>query len=506
MLYLAGFVAGATTAFSWSRSQAAGGPTFSAGEYRADLPTFPEAEVLQHGPTASRVWVTYRAGVYDVTDFVDKHPGGRNRIMLAAGASIEPFWRQFSIHNHDEVRKILEGQRIGNLKEFDPVAAAAKQEQAEREAQRMWDEEPKRHPALTVKSAKPFNAETPAAAMTGASVVANEIFYVRNHMPVPDIDASNFCLEVRGEGLKSRCHTLEDLKRKFTQHTVESSIQCGGNRRSDAAKAGPVKGLSWTGGAIGNASWRGVWLRDVIEEAADGEASHLSGHVKFGGADRDAASKFEVSIPVPHAMDPDRDVLIAYEMNGEQLPRDHGYPLRAVVPGVVGVRNCKWLTSVTVDREESQSDWQQRDYKNFPSWLKGPEPGYDSVYDMPIQSQITEATRDGDEVTVKGYAYCGGGRGVQRVEVSSDGGRVFERAARLDDCGIQQPKGKRWAWYQFESSFTLPGELGKKAADTVEPVADICARAISGTHDVQPPIAALNFRGLLYNGYSCVRV
>jgi hypothetical protein len=57
---------------------------------------------------------------------------------------------------------------------------------------------------------------------------------------------------------------------------------------------------------------------------------------------------------------------------------------------------------------------------------------------MPVQSQITEATRDGDEVTVKGYAYCGGGRGVQRVEVSSDGGRVFERAARLDDCGIQQ--------------------------------------------------------------------
>jgi len=329
-------------------------------------------------------------------------------------------------------------------------------------------------------------------------------------MPVPgEVDLSTFCLEVKGENVRQRCHTLDALREKFTEHTVTTTLQCGGNRRTDAAKAGPVKGLAWTSGAIGTASWTGFWLRDIIAEAAgsDGNVDTAEGsHVKFGALDRDAASSFEVSIPAEMAMSPDRDVLVAYKMNGEPIPRDHGFPLRAVVPGVVGVRNCKWLKSITLANEESQSDWQQRDYKNFPPWLKTPQPGLDCIYDTPINSQITEATRDGESVTIKGYAFCGGGRGVQRVEVSPDGGASFTHGAELSDCDIKQARGKRWAWYQFESTFDLKGDAAKRAEKTDDPVFEVCTRAVSGTQDVQPAIAAPNFRGLMYNGYSCAKV
>lgn len=276
-------------------------------------------------------------------------------------------------------------------------------------------------------------------------------------------------------------------------------MACGGNRRSDAARSGAdVKGLAWTGGAIGTAEWTGVWLRDVLNWSAGGKLNvqnSTANHIRFGGLDKDSASQFEVSVPLEMAMDPNRDVLIAFRMNGEPIPRDHGFPLRAIVPGTVGVRNCKWLGSITVHPDESQSDWQQRDYKNYPPWLKAPAPGFDSVYDMPIQSQITEAARDGDYVTVKGYAYCGGGRGVQRVDLSHDGGKSFVRAADLSDAGIKQSAGKRWAWYQWSSEFKLPDETNKFT---------VCSRAVSSTQDVQPPVAAPNFRGLLFNGYSCI--
>lgn len=499
---------GAGTAISTSSIVFAAPAGVQAGVHKKELPSFSMDDIKKHNNSKDRIWVVYKAGVYDITDFVDAHPGGRNRIMLAAGASIEPFWRQFAIHNQDEVRKILEQHRIGNLAGFDVKKAEEEQKRLDAEAARIWDHEPDRHPALGVKSSRPFNAETPADALTGAAHVANELFFVRNHMPVPSgIDLADFCLEVKGEGLRRRCHTLDDLKAKFAEHTVSTTIQCGGNRRTDASKAGPVKGLGWTAGGIGNAEWTGVWLRDVLAEAAgcDGLAA-TDAHVRFGGLDKDAASSFEVSIPVEMAMSPDRDVLIAYRMNGEPIPRDHGFPLRAVVPGVVGVRNCKWLKSVTVSRDESQSDWQQRDYKNFPAWLTSPELGYESVYETPIQSQITEATRDGASVTVKGYAYCGGGRGVQRVEVSADGGDTFRNMATLDDLGIKQARGKRWAWYQFESTFDLKGDAATRANKTEDKEFEVCTRAVSGTQDVQPRVAAANFRGLLYNGYSCVKV
>ncbi len=127
----------------------------------------------------------------------------------------------------------------------------------------------------------------------------------------------------------------------------------------------PLKGLPWSGGAIGNATWSGARLCDVLKAAGfapseEEDRAPKELHVQMEGADCGAdGSPYGASVPARRAVDPRADVLLAYEMNGEALPRDHGFPVRAVVPGVVGARNVKWLTRVIVAEEESQSHWQQ---------------------------------------------------------------------------------------------------------------------------------------------------
>lgn len=238
--------------------------------------------------------------------------------------------------------------------------------------------------------------------------------------------------------------------------------------------------------------------------------------MQFEGADSDAAGHFNVSIPYNMATSPEAQVLLAYKMNGEDLPADQGYPIRAVVPGVVGVRNCKWLQRATVQPFEAQSVWQQNDYKNFPSWETKPAPEYESVYYMPVQSSITDASYDPgqDAISLRAYAYCGGGRSIQRVEVSYDGGATFERAATVLpppagtpatlEEGQALPRRSAWSWRQVEASVSV--EDIKATPEVLEDGSKrfrTCIRAITTENDTQPAAAPFNFRGLLYNGYSC---
>jgi sulfite oxidase len=132
-------------------------------------------------------------------------------------------------------------------------------------------------------------------------------------------------------------------------------------------------------------------------------------HVIFTGLDHDGEKQYIVSIPLQKAMDVDGDVLLAFEMNGEELPINHGFPLRVIVPGnsrmisihyanylgICGARSVKWLKSIHVGREESQSEWQQKDYKVFSpnidastvDWTTAP-----SIQNMPVQSAIAQPT------------------------------------------------------------------------------------------------------------------
>jgi sulfite oxidase len=499
------------------------------GKCRSDLPEYSTDDIRAHlsAKKGGRVWVTYKCGVYDVTEFVEQHPGGIKRIMLAAGGDIERFWKQFTIHDDDAVRDILERHRIGSIKGYKPVVETSGSGDAEAI---LWANEPERSPALIPLSKRPFNAETPEGVLD-EFFTPNDMFFVRNHMPVPVMQDAHksFCLQVEGEGLIPRCFPIAELKSMFPHRTVVNTIQCGGNRRSEMSAAfasesgAAVKGLSWSNGGIGTATWTGVSLRDVINVCrapvvASAASVAAQQHVLFEGADKDPAGHFNVSVPWDLVMDPHSDALIAFEMNGESIPRDHGFPLRAIVPGTVGVRNCKWLQRVQVQSCESQSVWQQQDYKNFPSYATKPEAGLPSVYAMPVQSSITDVSFDGaaDCVVAKGYAYAGGGSGVQRVDVSFDGGKSFETSAQclpVPPGALEKstPKTRRdtWAWRQLACRYPQEHIKAKPQPCTEDHNAscyNVCFKATTDDQATQPPIAPYNFRGLLYNGYSCREV
>lgn len=141
---------------------------------------------------------------------------------------------------------------------------------------------------------------------------------------------------------------------------------------------------------MGNATWTGVRLCDILEDLKINENDW--NHIQFEGLDLDPSGvPYGASIPVSRALDPRADVLLAYQMNGQPIPRDHGFPVRVIVPGVVGARNVKWLSKIIVSKEESHSQFQRGDYKGF-----SPSVDWDSVdfskspaiQDMPVISAI----------------------------------------------------------------------------------------------------------------------
>lgn len=480
------------------------------------LPTFSLAEVAKHATPEARVWVTFRGGVYDITDFLANHPGGVDKIMTAAGGALEPFWALYRQHLQparpgeppvpkDAVAEFLAPLQVGWL---DPAEAAAMAAARARSADDPYAAEPSRHPGLRVLNETPCNAETPAA-LFGEWVTPSALWFVRNHHPVPKLDAAAFTLEVGGQGGRPPVvFTMDDL-RKMPSATVTATLQCGGNRRGDLNSVRKTSGNAWGFGAISNATWVGVRLRDVLAaagvQAVDAEGRAVA-HVQFEGEDGTKAS-----IPVGKAVSVAGDVLLAYAMNGEDLPADHGYPLRAVVPGHVGVRNVKWLRKVVASHEEAEGVWQRgMAYKHFgPSVtsLEGVDvEAHASMQEMPVQSAIFEpsgsasrpaSAAPGEELTVRGFAWSGGGRGIVRVDVSADGGETW-RSARLLQ-GKEQPLDRAWAWTFWEVE--LP--VGTQARST-----SLVCKAVDAAHNSQPetPAAVWNLRGLANNSWHRVPI
>jgi sulfite oxidase len=471
---------------------------------------FTREEVAKHNSKETGIWVAYKDGVYDITEFVDIHPGGE-KIMLAAGKAIDPFWKLYAIHDKPDILEMLEQYRIGTLKDAD-LQKQGNGKPAEEEDD-PYENEPKREPILKVNTQKAFNAETPPAILVDQFITPNEIFYVRNHLPVPKTDINNYKLQITGIGVKDVKLTLEDLKSKFIHYSVTCTMQCAGNRRSEMSIAKPVNGIGWTGGAIGTAEWTGVRLRDVLQYAGldldKCENDPKIRHVQFEGLDKDkhSNSHYGASIPIEKAIDMHGDVLLAFQMNGEDIPRDHGYPLRVIVPGVVGARHVKWLDKIVVSSEESKSYWQQNDYKGLPP-VKNAEQldpkKYFSIQELPVQSSICQP-QEGDKISehqksvkVRGYAWSGGGRDIVRVDITPDNGESWYLADLKKP--IEQRPGRAWAWTPFEADVDIPETHNDKVR--------ICSKAVDSAFNVQPEHveSVWNPRGFLNNVWSCINL
>ncbi|KAM3620696.1 uncharacterized protein V6R79_000712 [Siganus canaliculatus] len=472
------------------------------------LPIFTQEQVKSHRSLEDGVWVTFNGGVYDITEFVAMHPGG-DKILLAAGGPLEPFWALYAVHNQEHVLEILSEYKVGELNAEDM------KKQQSMESSDPYSADPQRHPVLHINSLKPFNAEPPPELLSDSYVTPAAIFFKRNHLPVPKVDPDSYQLQVEGLPGGSLTLSLQDLKTRFPKHTITATLQCAGNRRSEMNKVKQVKGLNWGIAAISNATWGGARLRDVLLAAGYvPDVARSARHVQFEGLDRDVTgTSYGASIPLNKAVAEDGDVLLAYEMNGEELPADHGFPVRVVVPGTVGARNVKWLGKIIVSEEESSSHWQQNDYKGFSpgtDWDTVDFKSAPAIQELPIQSAITTPAdgavidRSSEEVTVKGYAWSGGGREVVRVDVSLDGGKTWQ-VAQLKTSDKDQtpepspPPGRAWAWKLWEVTAPLPPE-----AEELEVVCKAVDNSYNMQPDSVPPI--WNLRGVLSNAWHRVKV
>eukprot|EP00308_Calcidiscus_leptoporus_P001057 CAMPEP_0119358582 /NCGR_PEP_ID=MMETSP1334-20130426/6761_1 /TAXON_ID=127549 /ORGANISM="Calcidiscus leptoporus, Strain RCC1130" /LENGTH=549 /DNA_ID=CAMNT_0007373115 /DNA_START=8 /DNA_END=1657 /DNA_ORIENTATION=+ len=473
------------------------------------LPIVTTEEVAKHTGGDAGVWVILGSAVYDVSRFVAEHPGGEEKIMLAAGKSVEPFWALYRQHvvggggEHlaakPHVADILAPLQVGWLDPKD-VAAAERQ----RSDDDPYKDEPRRHAALRLLAETPCSAESPLQLVADHYLTPSELFFVRNHHPVPRLDAREYTLFVGGVGGGGREYTLEQLA-ALPKASVTSSIQCGGNRRAALNEVRQTSGNAWGAGAISNASWSGVLLRDLLHDA--GLSLEKAEHVQFEGEDG-----VKASIPIDKACCERGDVLVAYEMNGAPLPPDHGHPVRVVVPGHVGVRNVKWLRRVVASEEESTGVWQRGiAYKQFGPSTTSVEgvhvEAYPAMQEMPVQSAIVSplagASVDPDEpLTVKGYAYSGGGRGIARVDVSADGGGTWHTATLAE--GASQPRNRAWAWTLWEVELPLPPTTTEAAPCQ----ATLVCKAVDVAHNSQPdsPAGVWNLRGLANNSWDRVRV
>ncbi|KAI2627921.1 Oxidoreductase, molybdopterin-binding domain-containing protein [Hypomontagnella submonticulosa] len=475
-------------------------PTSDNDDNNDGLPRYRLSEIKEHGPKSENPWVIYEDKVYDITDWVPAHPGGEV-IRRAAGGSIEPYWDIFSIHKSPYVREILEQYVVGKVHPDDLENGRPLQDHIEDP----FTADPIRDGRLKKLTQKPCNAETPGQELAESFLTPNEVFYVRNHMWVPVVEES----EAEGHSITvelpdgdSKTYTIKELKDRFKQHTVTAVLQCSGNRRSDMTRyVKKTNGLQWTVGAISCAKWEGVRLRDVLADAGlsledPGEDAQ---HIQFSGLEA-----YGASIPISSILDPMGDVLLAFKMNDAPLPRDHGFPVRVIVPGTVAARCVKWVNKIVVSDEESNTTWQRRDYKCFgPNEVKQDWDKYKAIQIMPITSAITRTgLKPADKtpaesivVQIEGYAYSGGGREIQRVDVSLDGGETWDQAQLIDDTKLERGS-KAWCWKRWKYETKL-SEIAK--ASNGEAKTTLVVKATDDAYNTQPEThkSIYNLRGNL---------
>lgn len=353
-----------------------------------------------------------------------------------------------------------------------------------------------KYESLIVHTTSPFNAEPPLELLRANFITPRELFYVRNHGNVPEIDARAYRLIVNGMVERELELSLDTLLNDFPKRTVMATLQCAGNRRDQLMAVAPIPDeVAWQAGALGNAFWSGVPLKEILNAAGIKVGAQ---YVAFMGAEEvlrhDENVGFGGSIAIDKALS--HEVLLAYEMNGKPLEPLHGFPLRVIAPGYIGARSVKWLTQITVQPMPSQNYFQAHAYQLFPPQTHARTADWNAglqLSELSVNCVIT-SPRAGEnvsgDVTVKGYALSGGGRKIARVDVSSNGGETWATANITQ--GDQQ-----WAWTFWEARLKLAsGEY------------EIVARAFDTASNTQPEDArhVWNFKGYMNNAWHRVRV
>jgi len=339
---------------------------------------------------------------------------------------------------------------------------------------------------LLKRSFRPPNYETPVE-MFREAFTPNDSFYVRWHSLVPDIALADWRLRVAGPAVqKPREYSHDEIVRKFKRHEVAAVNQCSGNRRGLFSPH--VPGVQWGYGAMGNAVWGGVRLKDLLEDA--GIAPSALEVVSNGGdAPQLTGPDFTKSLPMWKVLDP--DTLLAFEMNGQPLPVLNGGPARIVAPGWTATYWVKAVTEITVTDKAYDGFWMKTAYR-VPRGMFGASgfESQDTEQNSPITSIkvnsliVTPAPGAtlpaGRRVEVMGIAWDGGS-GIRKVEVSLDGGANWRPARLGRELG-------RYSWRQWHY------DIKPEAGDVT-----VLARAIARDGSTQSDKLIFNPAGYHHN-------
>jgi DMSO/TMAO reductase YedYZ molybdopterin-dependent catalytic subunit len=322
-----------------------------------------------------------------------------------------------------------------------------------------------------VHSEAPLNVEMPFETID-SFVTPTESFYVRTHFPIPKIDRDAWWLHVEGEVEKPFAINYEELV-GLESRTIPVTLECAGNNRDFLEPK--VKGVQWGLGAVGTAEWTGVPLSVLLNRAV---VKSNAREVILEGADcgllEDPKSPpgeltFSRSIPLSKAA---ADVLLAYKMNSGDLPTQHGFPVRAIVPGWYAMASIKWLQRVIVTAQPFAGYYQTLDYAY---WKRRGDIGeLTPLSKMQIKAEIArpaqgETVPTNSNVRVRGAAWTGDGE-ITKVELSTDGGATWSEASLVGTS-------KHNAWRLWEFDWRTPSNPGQ---------ADLIARATDSLGRTQP--------------------
>ena len=387
---------------------------------------------------------------------------------------------------------------------------------------------PRSQKLLRLTGKHPMNAEPHLSELYDAGMITlAKLHYVRNHGSVPQLDWDTHRVEVssKPDGLAGVRATSFSMDEIAAMEWVELpiTIACTGNRRQEVNLVRKSAGFGWSAGGVSNARWKGAFVRDLLIRA--GVASHTSNDsvfeqpqrlwVHFEGADELTEGSYGTSLPFSYVMDACNDVLLAYESAGRVLSPDHGYPVRLIIPGQVGGRCIKWVSRIWIEARESTNYYHIWDNRFLPSFLDTKQSPLaralfhhpsTAIFEQTLQSVIVYPAHNetfslppaGGEATydLRGFAYNGGGRMVDRVELSLDGGATWRYCYRKF-CEMPLRHGSKcWSWVYWHCRVTVEELLQAE---------ELAVRAFDTQKNTQPRELVWNLLGMMNNSWYRVR-
>jgi DMSO/TMAO reductase YedYZ molybdopterin-dependent catalytic subunit len=332
-----------------------------------------------------------------------------------------------------------------------------------------------------VRGESPLNLEMPFETLEGF-LTPTEAFYVRTHFPIPSIDRNAWWLRVEGEVDNPFAINYEQLL-ELESITIPVTLECAGNSRRFLEPK--VKGVQWGLGAVGTAKWTGTPLSVLLERAGmKTNAREVILEGTDGGALEEPKCppgqlRFARSIPLEKAR---ADVLLAYKMNGRDLPPEHGFPVRAIVPGWYAMASIKWLQRIIITDQPFTGYYQTIDYAYWKRRAEVAE--LTPLTEMQVKAEIAkpvqgETVPANSRVRVHGAAWTSDGQ-ITKVELSTDGGSTWNETNLLGE-----PKPNAWRLWEF--NWQTPAAAGSqtliaRATDSLGRTQPVLRDTVRGTY------------------------